>query len=269
MKTSDLVILVADAISESGQLVCKKLAAAGHVVFGGYEAPAPECLKYAASITPLPLDVSCDNSVSDAITHIIKATQRIDIVINNLRAPMFGAIEAVHIGIAEQYINKMLIGTARLQNAVLPVMRAQGFGRIINFNSSEHNLDASFSGWQTAVVAALGKMNDSVNRELSGTGVAVTNKKIGLFNTQSTRPYISEIDHKLASVDMADVGAFNRKILAETVTAPTVDEEANMIVDAIKSDMTQVAERRSHDNCYRAKLPGCMLCVCVGRNGEC
>ena len=93
--------------------------------------------------------------------------------------------------------------------------------------------------------------------------------KKGLFNTQSTRPYISEIDHKLASVDMADVGAFNRKILAETVTAPTVDEEANMIVDAIKSDMTQVAERRSQDNCYRAKLPGGMLCVCVGRNGEC
>jgi len=53
------------------------------------------------------------------------------------------------------------------------------------------------------------------------------------------------------------------------VTAPTVDEEANMIVDAIKSDMTQVAERRSQDNCYRAKLPGGMLCVCVGRNGEC
>ena len=68
MKTSDLVILVADAISESGQLVCKKLAAAGHVVFGGYEAPAPECLKYAASITPLPPWAGANSQAMEANT---------------------------------------------------------------------------------------------------------------------------------------------------------------------------------------------------------
>jgi NAD(P)-dependent dehydrogenase (short-subunit alcohol dehydrogenase family) len=155
MKTSGLVVLVVDAVSGSGRLVCEKLAAAGHTVFGGYEQPVPECLKYATGITRLPLDVSCDNSVADAITHITKTSQRIDIVVNNLRGPIFGAIEAVHIGIAEQYINKMLIGTARLQNAVLSVMRAQGYGRIINLNSSNPNIDSSFSGWQTAVVTAL------------------------------------------------------------------------------------------------------------------
>ena len=70
MKTSDLAVSVVDAVSSSCRLVCEKFDAAGHTVFGGYEKPVPECLKYATGITRLPLDVSCDNSVADAITHI-------------------------------------------------------------------------------------------------------------------------------------------------------------------------------------------------------
>jgi len=228
-----LVILVVDGVSDSGRVVCQRLAKLGHTVFSGYEPTDAEDTIHADGVKAVALDVCCDNSVAIAIKQVTKKNHRIDIVVNNLRAPLFGAIEAVHIDSAERYVHKMLIGTARLQNAVLPLMRAQGCGRIINFNSRCETVHGSFTGWQSAVVAALDKMGAVLNEELAGSGVAIINQQTCLFNVQSKRPYLSEKDHKLASIDDADVTAFNRKIQRETTVASTVHDEASMMMDAI------------------------------------
>ena len=130
MSESKLVISVANGISAPGRLLCNRLASAGHTLFAGYQSSQSENIDYEASVTPLALDISSDNSVAAAITQITRATQRIDIVINNMRTALFGALEAVHICGDENFINEMLIGTVRLQNAVLRLMRAQGCGRV-------------------------------------------------------------------------------------------------------------------------------------------
>ena len=112
MGESKLVILVAGGVSAPGRLLCNRLASAGHILFAGYPSPQWENIEYEAGVTPLALDISSDNSVAAAITQITKATQRIDIVINNARTALFGALEAVHICDAENFINEMLIGRA-------------------------------------------------------------------------------------------------------------------------------------------------------------
>ena len=130
MSESKLVILVADGVSAPGRLLCNRLRSAGHILFAGYQSPQLENIEYEAGVTPLALDISSDNSVVAAITQITKATPRIDIVINNVRSALFGALKAVHICDAENFLNEMLIGTVRLQNAVLPLLWAQGCGRV-------------------------------------------------------------------------------------------------------------------------------------------
>jgi len=233
MSASGLVILVVDGVSPTGQSVVTKLIAAGHTVFSGHDGQPQRCRNSQAVDIPIALDVCCDNSVAAAITHITKSKQRIDVIVNNHRDPLFGAVEAVHIGDAEEYINKMLVGTMRLQKAVLPIMRAQGCGRIVNFNTQCDDIGAVFTGWHAAIVAALKKLTDAVNEELTGSGVTVVNVSRCLFNTQSARRYLSEKNHQIAMVDGAGVVAFNRHIQAAMKSAPSFAEDVDAIVSCV------------------------------------
>ena len=236
MGESKLVILVADGVSAPGRLLCNRLASAGHILFAGYPSPQSENIEYEAGVTPLALDISSDNSVAAAITQITKATQRIDIVINNVRTALFGALEAVHICDAENFINEMLIGTVRLQNAVLPLMRAQGCGRVINVSTQQDAIEGEFTGWQSVAVAALEKLAEIANAELAGTGVSVRNQQICLFHSQFARPYLSEIDHRLAASNAADVCAFNRSIQSKMIDAPSPSDEAERLFNIVFAD---------------------------------
>ena len=236
MGESKLVILVADGVSAPGRLLCNRLASAGHILFAGYPSPQSENIEYEAGVTPLALDISSDNSVAAAITQITKATQRIDIVINNVRTALFGALEAVHICDAENFINEMLIGTVRLQNAVLPLMRAQGCGRVINVSTQQDAIEGGFTGWQSVAVVSLEKLAEIANAELAGTGVSVRNQQICLFHSQFARPYLSEVDYRLVASNDAGVCAFNRAIQSKMIDAPSPSDEAERLFNMVFAD---------------------------------
>ena len=99
-----------------------------------------EGLKEIASKEKIPLDitqldVNNDSSVNDAINNIIKENGRIDILVNNAGYDLFGPLEESSLEEIKQQFETNVFGVIRTTKAVLPTMRKQGNGTIVNISS--------------------------------------------------------------------------------------------------------------------------------------
>jgi NAD(P)-dependent dehydrogenase (short-subunit alcohol dehydrogenase family) len=125
------VALVTGASSGIGQATAELLAANGFTVYGTSRAPD----QLAGSYTWLPLDVRSDASVEAAVQSLLEQAGRIDVLVNNAGYSQVGAIEKSSIAEVQAQLDTNLLGVIRMIKAVLPVMRQQGSGRIINVSS--------------------------------------------------------------------------------------------------------------------------------------
>lgn len=129
------VILLTGASSGIGYDTAKNLAAAGHTVYGA--ARRLEKLEELRpfGIIPLQLDITDEDSIKKAVETIITEQGRVDVLVNNAGYGSYGAIEDVTLDEARNQFEVNLFGLARLTQLVLPQMRAQRSGRIINVSS--------------------------------------------------------------------------------------------------------------------------------------
>lgn len=130
---------VVGASGALGQAVSGTLADAGVRVFASGRQPrALELLVRAANnpqdgcIEALPVDVTSSGSVASAVRSIMDAAGRIDILINTTTVPTFGAFETLGDAEWSEVLDTKLMGYVRTLRAVLPVMAAQQYGRIVN-----------------------------------------------------------------------------------------------------------------------------------------
>jgi len=86
-------------------------------------------------IQVLQLDVTNDNSVKDAIDIILKKGKRIDVVVNNTGYGLIGALEDIAMEEIKAHFETNLFGAIRVMQAVLPIMRKQRSGIIVNISS--------------------------------------------------------------------------------------------------------------------------------------
>ena len=108
-------------MSPTGKLIVERLSKIGHRVYFGIQPSQTAVRTIPSMATAMPLDLADDNSVSLAATGLLKAERRIDVIVNNQRDPLFGALEMVNPEEAEAYLNATLIGMVRLQTAFLPI----------------------------------------------------------------------------------------------------------------------------------------------------
>ncbi len=154
MSQASQSILITGAGSGIGAGIAELLAAAGHrivVTDCQTEAAAATAERIRAAggqVWSLPLDVTSDASVAELVAAL---PQTIDVLINNAGVQHVSRLEEFPIERWDQLVQIMLIGVARLSRALLPGMREQGFGRIINIGSI-HSLVAS--AYKSAYVAA-------------------------------------------------------------------------------------------------------------------
>src|SRR5262249_47345713 len=138
-----LVILITGGSSGIGRCCAEHLTLRGHKV-------------YAASRTgTLVMDVRDDASVCAAVQTIVEREQRIDVVINNAGSGIAGAIEDTSIEEAKQQFEVNLFGPMRVCRAVLPIMRTQRSGLIINVSSIAGLIAVPYQGLYSASKFAL------------------------------------------------------------------------------------------------------------------
>jgi short-subunit dehydrogenase len=177
------VVLVTGASSGLGHAIAKALAAKNHRVFGTARAPAAAASEGFAT---LPLDVTQDESVAACVAEVIRAAGRIDAVINNAGFGIAGAIEDTTAAEAQSQFETNFFGTHRVCRAVLPHLRAQRAGIIINMSSLAGRIPLPFQGFYSATKFAIEAYTEALRMEVRPFGIGVTMIEPGDFATAFT-----------------------------------------------------------------------------------
>jgi NAD(P)-dependent dehydrogenase (short-subunit alcohol dehydrogenase family) len=169
MQTARPVALVTGASSGIGRAAALALVDAGFAVVGtSRDAANAEPL---AGVTFLDLDVASDESVRSLVEEVIKRFGRIDVLVNNAGVGAVGAGEESSIDQAKEVFEINVFGVMRMANAVLPHMRAQGSGRVVNVSSVLGLIPAPFMAIYAATKHAIEGYSESVDHELREHGV--------------------------------------------------------------------------------------------------
>jgi NAD(P)-dependent dehydrogenase (short-subunit alcohol dehydrogenase family) len=177
------VVLVTGASSGFGQAIAAALAGAGHQVFGTLRAPPSG---RALGFPTLPLDVTQDESVDACVREVIRLAGRIDAVVNNAGMGIAGAIEDTTVAEAKAQFETNFFGLHRVCRAVLPYMRAQRRGHIVNMSSLAGRVPLPFQGLYSATKFAIEAYSEALRMELRPFGIGVAMIEPGDFATGFT-----------------------------------------------------------------------------------
>jgi NAD(P)-dependent dehydrogenase (short-subunit alcohol dehydrogenase family) len=169
MQAAPPVALVTGASSGIGRAAALNLVDAGFAVVGtSRNAANAEPL---AGVTFLDLDVASDESVRSLVEEVIERFGRIDVLVNNAGVGAVGAGEESSINQTKEVFDINVFGLIRMTNAVMPHMRAQGSGRVVNVSSVLGLVPAPFMAIYAATKHAIEGYSESVDHELREHGV--------------------------------------------------------------------------------------------------
>ena len=173
MKQDKQVILITGASAGMGKEFAKQILKEGHIVYGVARRLDKMNDIRQLGVRVLSMDVTDDASMVQAVDSILEAEGRIDVLINNAGFGSYGAIEDVPMAEARYQLEVNVLGAARLIQLVLPSMRAQQYGRIINISSIGGKMAMPFGGWYHASKFALEALSDSLRSEVEPFGIDV------------------------------------------------------------------------------------------------
>ena len=176
--------LVTGASSGIGEETARTLHKLGYTVYAAARRTDRLEQLTPTGIHALTMDVTDDESMSSGIEKIIAETGRIDVLVNNAGYGSFGAIEDVPIDEARRQFEVNVFGLARLTQLVLPHMRAQRSGTIINISSIGGRFTTLLGGWYHASKHAVEALSDALRMETAPFGIDVVVIEPGLIRTE-------------------------------------------------------------------------------------
>jgi NAD(P)-dependent dehydrogenase (short-subunit alcohol dehydrogenase family) len=138
------ITLVTGVSSGIGREIAQLLAERGARVFGTVR--NPQSAKLIHGVEVVRMDVTDDASVNEAVQSIVRKAGPIQFLVNNAGYSFMGALEETSVAEARQQFETNLFGVLRVTNAILPGMRQQGDGRIVNISSVLGFLPAPYWG---------------------------------------------------------------------------------------------------------------------------
>ena len=177
------VILITGASSGIGYDTAERLAKQGHKVYGAARRMDKMLPLKDLGVIPIQMDVTDDASMVAGVNAVLKAEGRIDVLVNNAGYGYFGAIENVSMEEARRQIEVNVFGLGRLTQLVIPHMRQQGSGRIVNVASIAGKLAIYFGGWYHVSKFAVEGFSDALRMELKPFGINVVIIEPGAIRT--------------------------------------------------------------------------------------
>lgn len=172
-KGTGKVALVTGASSGIGYEVALQLKDQDFIVYGAARRVDKMKDLVSKGIQTLSLDVTDEASVQTCVDTILKREGKIDILINNAGYGSYGAVEDVPIKEAQSQLDVNLFGLVRMTQAVLPSMRKNHYGRIINSSSVAGKVHTPFGAWYHASKFAVEGLSDCLRMETAEFGIDV------------------------------------------------------------------------------------------------
>ncbi|MEE1964006.1 SDR family oxidoreductase [Allomuricauda taeanensis] len=175
------VVLITGGSSGIGKSIGTFLTTKGYKVYGTTRTPAnyPDFDVFDL----IQLDVRDVDSIQDAVSHVIAKEGRLDVLINNAGVGITGPIEETPHEEILKVFDTNFHGPVHMMKAVLPQMRKQGGGTIVNITSIAGYMGLPFRGFYSATKGALGLITEALRMETKDFGVTITNVAPGDFAT--------------------------------------------------------------------------------------
>jgi NAD(P)-dependent dehydrogenase (short-subunit alcohol dehydrogenase family) len=175
------VVLVTGASSGIGQAIARMLAQKGFIVFGtSRNSSGGEKM---SGMEILPLDVHSEDSVQACVNAVLTKAKRLDILINNAGYELAGALEETSIEEAKSQFETNFFGVMRMIKAVLPFMRQQRSGQLINIGSVLGLTPAPFLGGYSASKSAVEGYTEILRHEVRPFNIRVSLVEPGFIKT--------------------------------------------------------------------------------------
>jgi len=177
------VVLITGASSGIGKATAEKLVKDGHIVYGAARRTDKMKDLRKQGIKILRMDVSKEVDVVNGIDLIIKEQGRINVLYNNAGFGLYGAVEDVSLEDARYQFDVNLFGLAHVTQMVLPHMRKQGSGKIINTSSIGGKIYTPLGAWYHATKHAVEGWSDCLRIEVKQFGIDVVVVEPGVIQT--------------------------------------------------------------------------------------
>lgn len=167
------VAFVTGASSGIGYATAKELKQNGFTVYAGARRVEKMAGLAEQGIGTMFLDVTDEGSMQECVKQIIDKEGRIDVLVNNAGYGSYGAIEDVPMDEARHQVEVNLFGLARMTQLVLPYMRENHYGKIVNISSMGGKIWTPFGGWYHATKFAVEGLSDCLRMEVQPFGIDV------------------------------------------------------------------------------------------------
>lgn len=230
------VVLITGASSGLGNAIALHLVKNNYIVYGTSRNPKEEILN---GIHFLKLEVTNPESIQELVKKINAAEGRIDYLINNAGKGITGPMEEIPEVELKHNFEVNYFGPLNLIKAVLPIMRAQGSGMIINVTSIASFMGLPYRGAYSATKSALAITTESFRMELSEFGVKMTNIAPGDFATniasgryhaplRDDSPYLTSYGKSLSLMNDHVNHGENPQLMADAVHKIMLEDNPNV-----------------------------------------
>jgi NAD(P)-dependent dehydrogenase (short-subunit alcohol dehydrogenase family) len=217
------VIFITGISSGFGKQTARLLAAAGHTVYGTVRKES----EISQGVNYLTMDLTDLNSIQKAVSAVVEKEGRIDVLINNGGMHTGGPVESLPVEYIKLQMDTNFLGMVHLIREVLPHMRRQGGGKIINVSSIGGLMGLPFQGYYSAAKFAVEGFTEALRMEVNQFNIKVILINPGDFHTSNSAnrrnflapaatddPYRKQFETSLAVIEKDEAKGWDPVILA-------------------------------------------------------
>ena len=227
------VVLITGATAGFGAATARLMVREGYRVYGTGRAPSEA---QRDGVMMLPLDVRSEASVEACVAEVVAREGRIDVLINNAGMGVSGAIEMTEMKCVEEQIDTVLMGTIRVTRAVLPVMRRQRSGLILNVSSIAALFGVPYHGYYSVAKAGVELFSETLLAEVHRFGIKVVVLQPGDFKTS----FSASRKHCAATAAEADYAEAYRSVRDQVDR----EEQQGMTAEVLAHKVLRIVRKR-------------------------
>ena len=215
MADASKAVLITGCSTGIGRATAERLASSGFTVYATARKLEAISDLEAKGCHTLALDVTDEESMRAAVTTVEEAEGAVGVLVNNAGYSQSGAVESIDIDEIRAQFETNVFGLVRMSQLVLPRMRAQSYGRIVNVGSMGGKLTFPGGGIYHSTKYAVEAISDAMRFEVAGFGVQVVLIEPGLIKTEFASAAVGALNRGTA--DDGPYGQFNQEVAATTV----------------------------------------------------
>src|SRR3954471_8950851 len=214
--TRSEAVLITGCSTGIGRATAEHLAKSGHTVYASARKLDAIRDLEAHGCRLLELDVMDEDSMAAAVKRVEEAEGAVGVLVNNAGYSQSGAVESIPMDAVRKQFETNVFGLVRMCQLVLPAMRAQRWGRIINISSMGGRLVFPGGGYYHATKFAVEALSDALRFEVKGFGVDVVLIAPGLIKTEFGTAAVTSLE---PASDDGPYAHFNNAVGATTAGA--------------------------------------------------